>query len=101
MSSKSISRISPMANSVKKNHAFMYYDRRYSRNAFRGHDVFDSHAYDSYAMTASSSHVMHGRNGLRRNVVHQMPRRNVVRKVVNEPSTIYCALNASFVICRK
>src|SRR5688500_1282916 len=52
----------PMANSVKKNHAFMYYDRRYSRNAFRSNDVFDSHAYDSYAMTASSSHVMHGRN---------------------------------------
>jgi hypothetical protein len=95
----------PMATSAKKNHAFLYHDRRYSRNAFKGHDVFGSHAYDSYAMTASSSHVMPGRNVLRRNVVHQMPRRNVVhnapRKVVNEPSTIYCALNASFAICRK
>jgi hypothetical protein len=90
----------PMASSVQKNHAFMYYDRRYSRSAFRDNDVFDSHA-----MTASCSHVMHGRNVFRRNVVHQMPRRNVVhnapRKVVNEPSTIYCALNASFAICRK
>jgi len=56
-------------------------------------------------MTASSSHVMHGINVFRRYVVHQMPRRNVVhnapRKVVNEPSEIYCALNASFAICRK
>src|SRR5690242_19702032 len=75
----------PMASNVQKNHAFMYYDRRYSRNAFRGHDVFDSHAYDSYAMTASSSHVMHGRNMSRRNAIHHVPRKNVIhapRKVV-------------------
>ena len=32
----------------------------------------------------------------RRNIVHNAP-----RKVVNEPSEIYCALNASFAICRK
>ena len=33
-----------------------------------------------------------------------MPRRNVIhapRKIANEPSTIYYALNASFAICRK
>jgi hypothetical protein len=85
----------PMASSVQKNHAFMYYDRRYSRNAFRDNDVFDSHA-----MTASCSHVMHGRNVHNRNI----PRKNIVnvpRKVMNGPSTIYCALNASFAICRK
>ena len=79
----------PMANSVKKNHAFMYYDRRYSRNAFRGHDVFDSHA-----MFASSSTFVHGRSKPRRNhVVHHVPRR-----VCNEPSTIYHACNTSFAI---
>jgi hypothetical protein len=67
----------------------LYYDRRHARNAYND---FDSHAYDSYAMTASSSHVVH------------MPKKNFAhapRKVVNEPSTIYCALNASFAICRK
>ena len=38
----------------------------------------------------------------RRYFVH-MPRRNVVNvpRKVNEPSTIYHALNASFAICRK
>jgi hypothetical protein len=79
----------PMASSAKRNHAFLYYDRRHARNAYND---FDSHAYDSYAMTASSSHVVH------------MPRRNfahVPRKVVNKPSTIYYACNAPFAICRK
>ena len=42
----------PMASSVQKNHAFMYHDRRQSRNAY---DAFDSHA-----MFASSSSYMHG-----------------------------------------
>jgi hypothetical protein len=39
----------------------------------------------------------------RRNVVHHMPRRNVVNisRKVNEPSTIYHACDASFAICRK
>jgi hypothetical protein len=88
----------PMANSVQKNHAFMYNDRRHSRNAFRSYDAFDSHA-----MTASSSRVVHDRNVARRNVIHHMPRRNVVNvpKKVNEPPTIYHACNASFAICRK
>jgi hypothetical protein len=86
----------PMASSAKKNHAFMYHDRRYSRNAYRSYDT-----YDSYAMTASSSHVVHDRDMSRRNVVHHMPRRNVVPRKINEPSTIYHACNASFAICRK
>jgi hypothetical protein len=91
----------PMANSAQKNHAFIYHDRRYSRNVHydRSYDAFDSHA-----MIASSSSIMHDRNFARKNVVHHMPRRNVVhvpRKVSNEPSTIYHACNASFAICRE
>ena len=77
-----------MANSVQKNHAFIYSDRKFSRNAYR------NCSYDSNAMLASSSFV-HGRDMPRRNVVH------VPRKPSNEPSTIYHACNASFAICRK
>jgi hypothetical protein len=85
----------PMASSAQKNHAFMYHDRRHSRNVYKSYDAFDSHAMIAY----SSS--MHDRNLARKNA---MPRRNTVhvpRKVMNEPSTIYYALNASFAICRK
>jgi hypothetical protein len=91
----------PMASSAKKNHAFIYHDRRQSRNAYRSCNAYD--AFDSHAMFASSSSYMHGRNVFRRNVVHHMPRRNVVNvpRKVNEPSTIYHACNASFAICRK
>jgi hypothetical protein len=87
----------PMASSTK-NHAFMYNDRRQSYRSCNAYDAFDSHA-----MFASSSSYMHGRNVFRRNVVHHMPRRNVVNvpRKVNEPSTIYHALNASFAIYRK
>jgi hypothetical protein len=77
----------------------MYHDRRHSRNVYRSYDAFDSHA-----MIASSSSIMHDIYVARKNVVHQMPRRNIVhvpRKVMNEPSTIYYACNASFAICRK
>jgi hypothetical protein len=91
----------PMANSVQKNHAFLYYDRSHSRNIHhRSCNDVDSHTYDSNAMFASSS-SMHHRNLVRKNA---MPRRNIAhvpRKVVNEPSIIYHALNASFSICRK
>src|SRR5688572_21408730 len=89
----------PMASSAQKNHAFMYHDRRHSINAYRSYDAFDSHV-----MIASSSSINHDRNLARKNVVHHMPRRNIVhvpRKVMNEPSTIYYACNASFAICRK
>jgi hypothetical protein len=90
----------PMASSVKKNHAFMYNDRRNARKAYND---FDSHVYDSHAMFASSSSHKHDRDMNRRNVAH-MPRRNfahVPRKVVNKPSTIYYACNTPFAICRK
>jgi DNA-directed RNA polymerase subunit F len=79
----------PMANSGQKNHAFIYSDRKFSRNVYR------NYAYDSHAMTASSSSVVHGRNMPRKNVVHMS------RKVSNEPSTIYHACNASFAIYSK
>jgi hypothetical protein len=58
----------------------------------------------SNSMVASSSSIMHDRNLARRNVINHMPRRNVVhvsRKIINEPSTIYHACDASFAICRK
>jgi hypothetical protein len=94
----------PMASSAKKNHAFMYHDRRHAKNANRSYDAFDSYVYDSHAMFASSSSIMHDRNLARRNVSNHMPRRNVVhvpRKIINESSIIYHACNASFAICRK
>jgi hypothetical protein len=87
-----------MANSVQKNHAFLYHDRKFARNV---HHDRNCNAYGSNAMIASSSSYVHDRNLTRKNV---MPRRNVVhvsRKVNNEPSTIYHACNASFEICRK
>src|SRR5688572_12959328 len=83
----------PMASSTKRNHAFIYHDRRQTRNAYRSYNAYDD--FNSHAMFASSSSFMHGRNVPRKNVI-QAP-----RKVVNEPSTIYCALNASFAICIK
>jgi hypothetical protein len=87
-----------MASSTKRNHAFMYNDRRQSYRSCNAYDAFDSHA-----MFASSSSYMHGRNVFRGNVVHHMPRRNVINvpRKVNEPSTKYHACNASFAICRK
>jgi hypothetical protein len=95
----------PMANSVQKNHAFLYHDRRYSRNIHHDRNCNDivSHAYDSNAMFASSSSYMHGRDMPRRNVIHHVFRRNVahIPRKTNEPSTIYHACNASFAICRK
>jgi hypothetical protein len=93
----------PMASSAKRNHAFLYHDKRHARNAYRIYDTFDSNAYDSYAMFASSSSYMHGRDMPRKHI-HHVPRKNIVhvpRKVMNGPSTIYHALNASFAICRK
>src|SRR5688572_13245547 len=91
----------PMASSVQKNHAFMYHDRRQPRNAYRSCNAYN--VFDSHAMFASSSSYVHDRNVGRRNAVHNLPRRNVVNvpRKVNEPSTIYHALNASFAICRK
>jgi hypothetical protein len=88
----------PMASNAKRNHAFMYNDKRQSYRSCNTYDAFDSHA-----IFASSSSYAHGRNVFRRNVVHHMPRRNVVNvpRKVDSTSTIYHVLNASFAICRK
>ena len=86
----------PMANSSKKNHAFIY-DRKFSRNAYHNRSC---NAYDSNAMIASSSSFVHGRDMPRKNVVHHMPRRNVVnvpRKMHNENATVIHACNTDFV----
>jgi hypothetical protein len=56
----------PMANSIQKNHAFLYHDRKYSRNVHHDRNAYRTCAYDSYAMTASSSHVVHGRDNPRK-----------------------------------
>jgi hypothetical protein len=84
----------PMATSAKKNHAFLYHDKRQTINAYRSYNAYDDF---SHAMFASSSSYVHVD---RRSVVHNKPRRNVVNipRKVNEPSTIYHALNASFAI---
>jgi hypothetical protein len=83
----------PMANSAQKNHAFIYSDRKVSRNS---HYNRCYNAFDSHVMIASSSSFIHSRNMPRKNVVHHVP-----RKVSNEPSTIYHACNTSFAICCK
>jgi hypothetical protein len=85
----------PMANSTQRNHAFIYNDRKFSRNAhyIRSYDVFDSHA-----MFASSSTFVHGRSRPRKgNVVHHVP-----RKMCNESTIIYHVCNTSFaLLCKK
>jgi hypothetical protein len=83
----------PMASSTQKCHAYIY-DRKFSRNAHynRSYDAFNSHA-----MFASSSIVVHDRSRPRRNhVMHHMPRR-----VYNESTTIYHACNTSFALLCK
>jgi hypothetical protein len=86
----------PMANSAPRNHAFIYNDRKFSRDAYYNRS-YDHDAFNSHAMFASSFTFVHGRSKPRRNhVVHHVP-----RKVCNEPSTIYHACNTSFAICCK
>jgi hypothetical protein len=76
----------PMASSNQKNHAFMYNDRKFSRNShYRSYNAFDSHA-----MIASSSNF-NGRS--RRNFVSHAP-----RKMCNKPTTIFHACNTTFVL---
>jgi hypothetical protein len=80
----------PMANSSQKNHAFMYHDRKYSRDFHynRSYNVFDSHA-----MIASSSNA---NDRSRRNFVSHAP-----RKVCNKPTTVFHACNTAFVLTCK
>jgi hypothetical protein len=83
----------PMANSVHKNHAFMYHDRRFSRNV---HYNRSFNAYDSHAMFGSSSSFTHGRNMSRNNVVHHVP-----KKMQNKSATVFHACNTDFVLTCK
>jgi hypothetical protein len=80
----------PMTNSVQRNHAFLYHDRKYSRHIHynRSYNTFDSHA-----MIASSSNF-NGRS--RRNFVSHAP-----RKVYNGSTTVLHACNAKFVLSCK
>jgi hypothetical protein len=69
-----------MANNVHKNHAFMYHDRRFSRNI---HYNRSYNAFDSHAMIASSSNF-NGRS--RKNIVSHAP-----KKVYNGSTTVFHA----------
>jgi DNA-directed RNA polymerase subunit F len=81
----------PMASSNQKNHAFMYNDRKFSRNS---HYNMSYNAFDSHAMIASSSNC-NGRP--RRNFVSHAP-----RKMCNKPTTVFHACNTTFVLsCKK
>jgi hypothetical protein len=85
-----------MANSTQRNHAFIYNDRKSSRNAHYNRS-YDHDAFNSHAMIASSSTLVHGRSRPRKsNVVPHVPRRTC-----NEPSTIYHACNTSFALVCK
>jgi hypothetical protein len=77
----------PMANNSQKNHAFMYHDRKYSRNF---HYNRSYNAFDTHAMIDSSSNL-NGRP--RRNFVSHAP-----RKVCNGSTTVFHACNAKFVL---
>jgi hypothetical protein len=78
----------PMTSNAQRNHAFIYSDRKFSRNANRSYNAFDSHA-----MIASSSNF-NGRP--RRNFVSHAP-----RKVYNGSTTVFHACNTDFVLSCK
>jgi hypothetical protein len=81
-------RKAPMASSSQKNHAFIYHDRKYTRNFHYSRNAFDSHA-----MIASSSNF-NGKS--RRNFVSHAP-----RKVYNGSTTVFHAYNTKFVLSCK
>jgi hypothetical protein len=80
----------PMASSSQKNHAFMYHDRKYSRDV---HYNRSYNAFDSHAMIASSSNF-NGRPW--RNIVSHAP-----RKACNKPTTVFHTCNTTFVLSCK
>jgi hypothetical protein len=75
-----------MTSNAQRNHAFIYSDRKFSRNANRNYNAFDSHA-----MIASSSN---GRP--RRNIVSHAP-----RKFSNKHTTVFHTCNTTFVLSCK
>jgi hypothetical protein len=85
-----------MASSNQRNHAFIYNDRKVSRNAHYNRSN-DHNAFNSHAMIASSSIFVHDRNRPRKNhVLHYVP-----RKMCNESATIFHACNTTFVLSCK
>jgi hypothetical protein len=82
----------PMANSIQRNHAFIY-DRMCSKNVHYNRSYVDYN--DSHAIFASSSTFVHGRSR-KSNIVHHVPRR-----VCDKPSIIYHACNTSFALVCK
>jgi hypothetical protein len=86
----------PMANSDQRNHAFIYNDRKFSRNVHYNRS-YDHNAFNSHAMIASSSTFVNDRNRPRKNhVLHHVP-----RKMCNESATIFHACNTTFVLSCK
>jgi hypothetical protein len=84
----------PMTSSPQRNHAFIYNEKvashsHYNRNY--AHTTYN----DSHAMFASSSTFVNGRPRKNNVVSHAL------RKMCNEPSTIYHACNTSFVLLCK
>jgi hypothetical protein len=90
----------PMASSSQKIHAYIY-DRKFTSHAHndRCYDHIGSHdaTFNSHAMFASSSTLVHGRSRPRRNYATS----HAPRKVCNGPTTVYHACNASFVLSCK
>jgi hypothetical protein len=80
----------PMTSSSQKNHAFMYHDRKFSRNS---HYNRSYNAFDSHAMIASCSNF---NDRHRRNFVSHAP-----RKVFNKPNTVFHACNTKYVLSCK
>jgi hypothetical protein len=84
-----------VASSPQRNHAFIY-DRKIASHSHYNKSYVHA-AYDSHAMFASSSTLVHGRSKPRRNhVVSHAPRR-----MCNGPSAVYHACNTSFVLSCK
>jgi hypothetical protein len=79
-----------MTSNSQKNHAFMYHDRKHSRNA---HYNRSYNAFDSHTMIASSS-KFNGRS--RRNFVSHAP-----RKMCNGSTTMFHACNDKFILSCK
>jgi hypothetical protein len=85
----------PMASSPQRNHAFIY-DRKIASHTHYNRS-YDHDAFNSHAMFASSSTLVHGRSRPRRNhVVHHVP-----RKMCNESTIVFHACNTSFVLSCK
>jgi hypothetical protein len=92
----------PMASSSQKNHAYLYkkvtevthHDKYHNHSVFH---VCHDDVFSSYAMFATSSSYVHGRNRPRHNHVVS----HTARKVSTGPTTIYQTCDASFVLsCR-